>query len=152
MTEDAVQRIGIQQPVVAGHVVGSRSAEVVTTSLGENDVPLAALSRSLPVKSTRMKDLLKLSREGRRNPVPANGGDEGGSVFKDEKLQHVPWAMLLATGFENPVDNREDFYCVICQLMCLCGHVGYMRSIKIIEVGVVLEEIGFVANETIRRM
>ena len=145
-SEDAIQRVEIQQLVVAGHVVGSRSAEVVTIALGENDVPLGALSWSLPVKSGRMKDLLRLSRKGRPNPVPASGRDEGGWVFTEEKLQHVPWAKLFATGLKNPVENRQKFYCLIGRFMCLCGHVDYMRSSYIIKVGVVFKKIGVIAN------
>ena len=50
------------------------SVEVVTTELGENNMPLAALWRTLRVKSIKKEDLFKMSQKERPNPAPANEG------------------------------------------------------------------------------
>ena len=68
----------VDQYVDVAQVAGSESAEAVTTTLSENDVPLAALSRSLRVRSGRKEGFFKLSRKGHPNPVLVSGGDEGG--------------------------------------------------------------------------
>ena len=48
------------------------SVEAVTTELGENDMPLVALWRTLRVKSRNKDELFKLSQKERPNPAPAN--------------------------------------------------------------------------------
>ena len=113
--EDADQTVEIQQSVFTGNVVESELAEAVSTALGEVDVPLAALSRELRVKSRMKEDLFKLSREGRSNSICVGGGDQGGWVFMEENLQRVPWSKLFASGPENPLENRHSFFCMICK-------------------------------------
>ena len=63
-SEDAVQRDEIQQTLVAGSVVGSRSAEVVRPARDEDDVPFANLSRCLRLKSRRKRACLGCLERG----------------------------------------------------------------------------------------
>ena len=64
VSEVAVQTFGVQQSVVVGQVVGLRSVEAVTNALFENEVPLAAFSRSFRAKSRMKEDFFKLSCQG----------------------------------------------------------------------------------------
>ena len=93
---------------MAGQVEGSGSVQVVTTALGEGDVPLAPFSGSFRVKSGRKDDLFRLSRKGRPNIFPASGGDEGGWVFTEEVLQRVSWAKLFAPGLKNAREMPQN--------------------------------------------
>ena len=60
-------------------------------------------------------ELNKWSREGRPNPISPSGLDGGGYVFTEEMLEIAPFAIIFATGPENPLKNRNCFYCMICR-------------------------------------
>ena len=40
----------------------------------------------------------------------------GGWVYIEEMLQRVPWTKVFVTGPEDPMHNRNKFYCMICQV------------------------------------
>ena len=63
----------------------------------------------------KKRELYRWSREGRPNPISPSGSDGGGYVFTEEMLEIAPFAKIFATGPENPLKNRDCFYCMICR-------------------------------------
>ena len=59
--------------------------------------------------------MFKWSREGRPNPIPRCGSEDGGYVFTEELLELAPFAKVFATGPEDPLKNRHLFYSKICK-------------------------------------
>ena len=60
-------------------------------------------------------DLYRWSRGGRPNPILPSGLDGGGYVFTEEMLEIALFAIIFVTGPENPLKNRNCFYCMICR-------------------------------------
>ena len=60
-------------------------------------------------------ELYRWSRERRPNPISPSGSDGGGYVFTEEMLEIALFAKIFATGPENPLKNRNCFYCMICR-------------------------------------
>ena len=57
----------------------------------------------------------KWSREGQLSPLLPNGDDKGGCVFTEEMLELAPFAKVLATGPDDPLQNKYCFYCKLCR-------------------------------------
>ena len=137
---------GCTPRVVSGGTAQSGEVEQLTNvpeimSSNEDDVPMAALSRSLASKTEQKEVLFELSQHGRRNPIPASGRDEGGWVFTEEKRQRVPWANLHATGLTNLLEKRHKFYCMMCKV-----NVS-MRSCCIFEITRHLKSVSHICRE-----
>ena len=60
-------------------------------------------------KKSRMWKWFKV---GRLNPLLPSGVDKGGFVFTEEKLELAPFAKVFATGPDNPLENKNNFYCM----------------------------------------
>ena len=60
-------------------------------------------------------ELYRWSREGRPNPILPSALDGGGYVFTEEMLEIAPFAIIFATGPENPLIKRHCFYCMFCR-------------------------------------
>ena len=76
--------------------------------------------KTLPqIKSSQKKKKkshsCKWSREGRLNPLLPSVDDKGGYVFTEEMLELSLFAKVLATGPEDPLENKYCFYCMLCR-------------------------------------
>ena len=66
-------------------------------------------------KKKRQSKKWKWSKEGRQNPLLPAGDDEGGYVFTEEMLELALFAKVFATGPDDPLNNRNSFYCMLCK-------------------------------------
>ena len=57
----------------------------------------------------------KWSREGRQNPLLHAGDDKSGYVFTKKMLELAPFAKVVSTGPDDPLNNRYCFYCILCR-------------------------------------
>ena len=48
-------------------------------------------------------------------PLLPGGDDKGGSVFSEEVLELAPFTKFLATGSEDPLENKYCFHCLLCR-------------------------------------
>ena len=53
------------------------------------------------------------SRKGRPNPLPRSGEESDGYVFTEEMLALAPFAKIFATEPEEPLKNRQCFFCML---------------------------------------
>ena len=68
------------------------------------------------MKLRRKERFFKLYREGTPNPFLESRRDEDGWVSTEEMLRRVAGAKLFATGPEHPIENRQQFYRMICKV------------------------------------
>ena len=62
----------------------------------------------------KAKNPVRWSRKGRPNPLPMCGEETGGYVFSEEMLALAYIAKVFATGPEDPLKNRQCFFCMLC--------------------------------------
>ena len=70
------------------------------------------------IKSKLVKKVynpFRWSGKGRANPVPKCGEESSGYVFTEEMLALALFAKVSATGPEDPLKNRQCFFCMLCQ-------------------------------------
>ena len=71
-----------------------------TKTSGSDSLKILAQIRS-DARKKRGSNLFKRSREGRPNPIPPCGSEEGGYVFTEEMLKLNPFAKNFAAGPED---------------------------------------------------
>ena len=57
----------------------------------------------------------KWSKEGRLNPLLPYGDEKGGYVFTEELLELASFAKMFATGPQDPLENKNCLYCMLCR-------------------------------------
>ena len=79
-----------------------------------NDTDRLKTLRQIRSDARKKGNLYKWSRECWPNPISLGGSDDWGYVFTEEMLEIGPFANIFVTGPENPLKNRQCFFCVIC--------------------------------------
>ena len=105
----------------AGQTCFSRQAEEVlgfsetqvTDIAGSDSVKTLGQIRT-DVRRRKIGSIYKWPKQGQPNALPPSGSDERGFVFMEEMLALAPFAMVFATGPEDPLRNRHCSFCKNC--------------------------------------
>ena len=68
-----------------------------------------------PSEKKKHSEMWKRSREGPENPLLPTGGEKAGYVFTKEMMELAPFPKIFATGPDDPLSNRNCFYCKLCK-------------------------------------
>ena len=89
------------------------SAPAVYDKSGIDSLKTLKVIKAELVKKTN--NPFRWSRRGRPNPYPKCGEESGGYVSTEEMLVLAPFSKAFGTGPEDPLKNRQCFFCMLCR-------------------------------------